>query len=168
MTTTLPGVMLSLNHFGVLLQGESGSGKSELALALLDRGHQLVSDDAVELHCAQNRLIASAPTKLHGFLGIRQIGIIQVEQHFGSNAICTEQAVDLIIHLQQAAINSNPLPTSWSNQILLGCPIPAISLKQQDAAHLALLVETAVKQAQSGHHSTTAFIHSTETIRQTT
>jgi len=167
MTTTLPGVMLSLNHFGVLLKGESGSGKSELALALLDRGHQLVSDDAVELHSVQNRLIARAPIKLRGFLGIRQIGIIQVEQHFGSNALCTEQAVDLIIHLQQT-VNSNPFPTSWLEQILLGCSIPTISLQQQDPTHLALLVETAVKQAQSGHHSTLAFINATEAIRQTT
>ncbi len=165
MSTTLSGVMLSLNHFGVLLQGESGSGKSELALALLDRGHQLVSDDAVELHNEQDRLIARAPIPLRGFLGIRHIGIIQVEQHFGLNAICSEQSVDLIIHLQQNAINNNPLPTTWPHQMLLGYPIPAISLAQQGATHLALLVETAVKQAQSGHCSTPAFICSTEVIR---
>ncbi len=88
MKQTIPGVMLNIFNTGVLIQGESGIGKSELALQLLDRGHQLISDDAVELQCTNQQLISSAPESLRGFLSVRNISIIDVAKHFGASALC--------------------------------------------------------------------------------
>ncbi|MDQ2993440.1 MAG: hypothetical protein M3R00_00620 [Pseudomonadota bacterium] len=153
MKATVPGVMLSLYQFGVLLQGKSGIGKSELALALLDRGHQLVSDDAVQLQSDGDHIMASAPEKLRGYLGLRNIGIIPVETLFGADAVCTEQRLDLIINLIDDQQTIDPLPSTWPNQITLGCDIPAIALQQKSGRQLALVVESAVKFAQTGYRS---------------
>ena len=153
MTKTFPGVMVSINHFGVLLQGESGIGKSELALALLDRGHQLVSDDAVELQSVGDDIMTSAPEKLRGFLGVRNVGIIPIETLFGANSICAVQRLDLIIALTLEQQTTDPLPNPWPTQTLLGFAIPTITLQQKPGRQLALVVETAVKFAQSGYRS---------------
>lgn len=63
---------------GVLLKGKSGSGKSDVALRLIDRGHQLVSDDQVKLTIVDNALYASAPENIAGMLEIRGLGIINI------------------------------------------------------------------------------------------
>lgn len=63
---------------GVLLLGSSGSGKSDLALRLIDRGARLVADDQVLLHRRKNQVIASAPLKLKGLLEVRGVGIVKL------------------------------------------------------------------------------------------
>jgi HPr kinase/phosphorylase len=72
------GTCVALEGLGVLLRGPSGSGKSDLALRLLDAGAKLVADDCVEIATADGRLIATAPAQLRGLLEVRGLGIIRV------------------------------------------------------------------------------------------
>jgi len=71
---------------GVLLLGDSGSGKSDLALRLIGRGAELVADDRTELHVERRQLIARAPSRLAGYIELRGLGIIELP-HAGSVGI---------------------------------------------------------------------------------
>lgn len=72
------GTTVALDGEGVLLRGPSGSGKSDLALRLIDRGARLVADDQTELTCAAQRLIARAPRSITGRMEVRGVGILRV------------------------------------------------------------------------------------------
>lgn len=72
------GTTVALDGEGVLLRGPSGSGKSDLALRLIDRGARLVADDQTELTCAAQRLIARAPRSIAGRMEVRGVGILRV------------------------------------------------------------------------------------------
>ena len=72
------GKPFGLSHSGVLLLGASGSGKSDLALRLIDRGCKLVADDRTNLFVRDDKLIASAPEKLAGLIEVRGVGIVEM------------------------------------------------------------------------------------------
>jgi len=78
MARTIHGTCVAINGHGVLIMGASGSGKSDLALRLIDRGAVLVSDDYTALTAAEGRLFASPPTNIAGLLEIRHIGIVNL------------------------------------------------------------------------------------------
>jgi HPr kinase/phosphorylase len=146
---TTSGVMVCVHGKGILIIGPSGIGKSELALALIDRGHQLVADDALTVEKVENTLLASAPDVLSGRLNIREFGIINVEQHFGITSLCKKHRVDLIIDMlpHEPKQSLNPLPLEYATQNLLGIEVPYLQLTAGPTRHLALLVEVAAKQA---------------------
>ena len=98
---TLHGVLLDIYGEGVIIMGDSGIGKSETALELIKRGHLLVADDAVEVsRIAANTLIGTCPRVIQYFIELRGIGIIDVRQMFGVEAVKTTQVVDLILNLE--------------------------------------------------------------------
>ena len=98
---TLHGVLLDIYGEGVIIMGDSGIGKSETALELIKRGHRLVADDAVEVsRIAANTLIGTCPRVIQYFIELRGIGIIDVRQMFGVEAVKTTQVVDLILNLE--------------------------------------------------------------------
>lgn len=99
--TTLHGVLVDIFGTGVLIRGESGIGKSETALELVQRGHRLVADDAVEIKkLDDNRLIGKSPELLQHFLEVRGIGIIDVRSLYGVGAIKNTKKIDIIVHLE--------------------------------------------------------------------
>lgn len=100
---TIPGVLVRVHGRGLLLTGESGIGKSETALLLLDRGHQLIADDAVELRVEAGRLYGRAPAALAGQLEIRGLGPCPVATLFGPQALQQEAPVGLILNLSHPA-----------------------------------------------------------------
>jgi HPr kinase/phosphorylase len=73
------GTCVAIAGRGVLLRGPSGSGKSDLALRLIEAGAWLVADDQVRLSAARNRLVASAPVSLRGLIEVRGVGIVPVK-----------------------------------------------------------------------------------------
>ncbi|MCG5243161.1 HPr kinase/phosphorylase [Azospirillum doebereinerae] len=75
---TMHGTCVLLSGIGVLLRGEPGSGKSDMALRLIDGGAQLVADDQVVLRAVDGRLTATAPDTLAGLLEVRGVGILPV------------------------------------------------------------------------------------------
>src|SRR5687768_18351487 len=84
----LHGVLVRVLDTGILLIGESGIGKSECALDLVTKGHPLVADDVVEVFVDSDRLFGRAPALTYELLEIRGLGIINVRELFGADAIC--------------------------------------------------------------------------------
>lgn len=96
------GVLVDLFGVGVLIMGESGIGKSEVALELIHRGHRLVSDDVVEIKRVSDiSLIGSAPNITRHFIELRGIGIIDAKALFGAESVKNEQEIDLVIKLEE-------------------------------------------------------------------
>ncbi len=144
----LHGTLLCLFGKGVLLQGVPGSGKSECALALLDRGHALVCDDAPLFEVRENRLFGSAPLNIAGLLEVRGLGIIEIKAHFGEMALMRACPLDLVIELREPALGGQEdrLPKSNLTFIeIMGISIPHLILSVMLKSHMAILVETAVR-----------------------
>lgn len=98
---TLHGVLVDVYGIGVLIKGESSIGKSETALELIQKGHRLVADDAVEIRKVDDsRLVGQAPELLKHYMEIRGIGIIDVRSLYGVGAIKNQKAIDVIIELE--------------------------------------------------------------------
>lgn len=96
------GVLVDIYGEGVLIMGESGIGKSEVALELIHRGHRLVSDDVVEIkRVSDNSLIGSSPDITRHFIELRGIGIIDAKSLFGVESVKNEQEIDLVIKLEE-------------------------------------------------------------------
>ncbi len=98
-SVTLHGCMIDLRGIGVLIMGKSGTGKSETAVGLIERGGALVADDMVRVKDAGGELIASAPALSRGYLEIRGIGIVNVANLYGLASIRPEKRLDLVVTL---------------------------------------------------------------------
>ncbi|MFT4198207.1 MAG: HPr(Ser) kinase/phosphatase, partial [Pseudoxanthomonas sp.] len=97
---TLHGVFMEIYSIGVLITGEAGSGKSELALELLSRGHRLVADDAPEFtQIAPDVLDGTCPELLQDLLEVRGLGVLNVREMFGDTAVKKNKYLRLIVHL---------------------------------------------------------------------
>ncbi len=99
---TIHGVLIDVYGVGVLITGESGIGKSEMALELIKRGHRLVSDDVVEIRkVSEDTLIGTAPKITKHLIELRGIGIIDVKTLFGVSSVRNSQNIDLVIELEE-------------------------------------------------------------------
>jgi len=98
---TKHGVLVDVYGEGLLIIGESGIGKSEMALELIKRGHRLVADDAVEIRKVSSQtLIGSCPEVIRFLIELRGIGIVDIAKMFGVQAIKETQTIDLVIKLE--------------------------------------------------------------------
>lgn len=95
------GVLLNIYGVGVLIEGDSGMGKSEIALELLKKGQILIADDRVDVARIHNKIIGQAPELLKDLLEIRGIGILNVVNMFGVTATMPKSDVDLVISLEK-------------------------------------------------------------------
>lgn len=99
--TNIHGVLLDVYGIGVLITGESGIGKSEIALELVKNGHRLVADDNVEIKEIANGVLMGQPPKLiENLLEIRGLGIINVMTLFGAGVVLNEKRIMLNVHLE--------------------------------------------------------------------
>ncbi|MCL2575491.1 MAG: HPr(Ser) kinase/phosphatase [Defluviitaleaceae bacterium] len=98
--TTVHGVFVDIFGIGVLILGESGIGKSEMALELIKRGHRLVADDAVEIRRVSSaQLIGTSPENIRSFIEVRGIGIMDVTKMYGVQSVKESQNVELVLKL---------------------------------------------------------------------
>ncbi len=147
---TLHGVFMEVMAIGVLLTGDSGVGKSELALELINRGHRLVADDAPEFsQIAPGVLNGTCPEALSDFLEVRGLGIINVRQLFGDSAIKSNKYLKLIIHLermtQDRLLDLDRLEGSYRDREILDVEVPEITIPVAPGRNLAVLVECAAR-----------------------
>ncbi|MBK1781899.1 HPr kinase/phosphorylase [Advenella sp. WQ 585] len=146
-TTTIHGVFMDVLGMGVLITGESGLGKSELALELISRGHGLVADDAVEFSRTNPTMIeGQCPDLLRNLLEVRGLGLLDIRTIFGETAVRRKMRLKLIVHLVRA--NSEKferLPIQDQTQELLGLPIRRVMLQVAAGRNLAVLVEAAAR-----------------------
>ena len=121
---TVHASTVAIDGRAVLISGPSGSGKSDLALRLFDRGFTLVSDDRTIIRRDGDRLIASAPPAIAGKLEVRGIGIVDVE-------IASEVPVVLLVELTSEIPR---LPDDRSERTMLGVPLPLVSIDAMTAS----------------------------------
>lgn len=146
---TLHGVFMEVSSLGVMLTGESGLGKSELALELVTRGHRLIADDAPEfMRIAPDIIMGSCPPLLRNFLEVRGLGVLNIRKMYGDSAIKFSKYLRLIIHL--TAMNSIPksedrLSTPQLTKNVLGLEIPVIRVPVAAGRNLAVMTEAAVR-----------------------
>ncbi|MEI8385396.1 MAG: HPr(Ser) kinase/phosphatase [Nitrosomonadaceae bacterium] len=147
---TLHGVLLDVLGMGVMITGESGVGKSELALELVSRGHGLVADDVVELRrIAPETLEGRCPPMLRDFLEVRGLGVLNIRTIFGETAVRRRKSMKLIVHLLKpggADLNSvERLPINDVNETVMGVNIRKVIIPVVAGRNLAVLVEAAVR-----------------------
>jgi HPr kinase/phosphorylase len=151
----LHAVLVRVFDTGVLLIGESGIGKSECALELITKGHRLCADDAVELFASGERLIGKPPLLTRHLLEIRGLGIINVSEVFGEQAVCDETPVDICIELKRS-VEPTPLEHAAREHEVAGVVMPKYVLPVSAGGNLATLVETAVRLHTNGGSSKTS------------
>ncbi len=142
------GVLLDAYGLGVLIEGESGIGKSECALDLIVRGHRLVSDDLVEVRrTGTDCLLGSAPELLREHMEIRGLGIINVRDLYGVAAISGPKQVGLSIQLERwnDAQEVDRLGVDKHTKEILGVAVPHVLLPVSPGRNLSTLVETALR-----------------------
>ena len=145
---TLHGVFMEVMGTGVLITGESSSGKSELALELLTRGHRLIADDATEFaRTAPDALNGTCPEMLRDFIEVRGLGILNVRALFGASAIKQSRNLRLIVVLQDMdeATKMDRLHGSKQIRTIQNVDIPEITLPVAPGRNLAVLLEVAVR-----------------------
>jgi HPr kinase/phosphorylase len=142
------GVLLDMYGLGVLVEGKSGVGKSECALDLIMRGHQLVADDIVEVRRTRpGQLVGSTPNLLREHIEIRGLGILNIRELFGVSAVGGPKQIDLDIMLQrwEEATEIERLGLDARTVEILGVNVPHFVLPVSPGRNLATLVETAVR-----------------------
>lgn len=147
-TTTVHGVFMDVLGLGVMITGESGLGKSELALELISRGHGLVADDAVDLsRTSPNVIDGHCPDLLQNMLEVRGLGLLNIRTIFGETSVRRKMKLKLIVHLVRATAQDKfeRLPLQDMTQEILGCPIRKVMLQVAAGRNLAVLVEAAVR-----------------------
>ena len=145
---TRHGVLVEVYGEGILILGDSGIGKSELAIELVKRGHRLVADDAVELRKVSNRqIMGTAPENIRHFIELRGMGAVKVSE-----------SLDLVVQLEAWDPTKNYQRTGLESEYydILGVNIPSTIIPVSPGRNLAVVLETAAinnRQKKMGYNA---------------
>jgi len=144
------GCMVDYRGIGVLIMGESGSGKSETAIGLLEKGAALVADDNVNLVQINDELVASAKDFARGYLEMRGIGIINVANLYGLSSIRPTKRLDLVVNLKPASdLNKvDRIGISQKKFQILDCEVPLVEIPVAPGRDTARLIGVAALDLQ--------------------
>ena len=144
------GVFVEVQGFGVMIKGDPAIGKSELALELISRGHRLVADDIIDFfRIAPDRLEGRCPELLQDFLEVRGLGILNIRELYGDNAVKPTKPLDLIIQLEMADKMApqllDRLKIKSQQENILGVKVPKLMIPVAAGRNIAVLVEVALR-----------------------
>lgn len=145
---TKHGVLVDVYGVGVFLSGKSGVGKSEAAIELIKRGHQLVADDVVDIcRISDDRLIGTCPEKIRYLMEIRGIGVIDIKAMFGIGAVAKSKSIDLIIELETWDENKayDRIGIQDDEIEIMGVRVPHQLMPIKPGRNLAIIVEVAAR-----------------------
>ena len=160
---TRHGVLVEVYGEGILIVGDSGIGKSELAIELVKRGHRLVADDAVEIkRVGVSRLVGSAPELIRHYIELRGIGVVDVQQLFGMSAVREDQDIDLVVSLEQWNDETmyDRLGLEELYTVILDVKVPSLTVPVKPGRNLAIIVEVAAmnnRHKKMGYNAAQAF-----------
>ncbi len=145
---TRHGVLVDVYGVGVLLTGESGVGKSEVALDLVRRGHQLCADDVVDIcRVSNDRLVGECPEMVRHFMEIRGIGIIDIRAMYGVGSVVRSKSIDLVIHMEHwdNSKEYDRLGLKEETIDILDVKVPYQVMPVRPGRNLAIIVEVAAR-----------------------
>lgn len=154
------GVLISIYGIGVLITGESGIGKSEIALDLIKNNHLFVGDDAIDIFQYADKIIGKAPPTIRPFLEVRGVGIININKTFGIQRTKTSSEIDLVANLvhidkydDSERLNINEKKYTFQ----LGNELPMIDIPVSSGRSTASIIEAAVanfrEKTENGYNS---------------
>ena len=160
---TRHGVLVEIYGEGILINGDSGIGKSETAIELVKRGHRLIADDAVEIKkVSPHELVGSAPPVLKHYIELRGIGVINVAKLFGMGAVKESSNIDLIINMvpwrDGEAYDRLGMETQYTE--ILDVKVPSITVPITPGRNLAVIFEVAAmnnRQKRMGYNAAVEF-----------
>ena len=145
---TRHGVLVEVYGEGILIVGDSGVGKSETAVELINRGHRLIADDAVEIRRVSARsLVGAAPENIRHFIELRGVGIINARSIFGAGAVKMTEKIDMIVKLEQWNEHKvyDRLGLEDEYMEVLGIRLPVTTVPVKPGRNLAIIIETAAR-----------------------
>ena len=156
---TRHGVLVEVYGEGVLLLGDSGVGKSETALELLNRGHRLIADDAVEIRKVSNKtLVGSAPDNIRHFIELRGVGVLNARRLFGMGAVKLTEKIDMVIQLEawddEKVYDRMGLDNEYMNILDIDVPVNVVPVKP--GRNLSIIIEAAAmnnRQKKMGYNA---------------
>ena len=157
------GVLVEIYGMGVMITGESGIGKSETALELIERGHRLVADDRVELYMMdESRIIGEAPEILRHLIEIRGVGVIDIMNMFGVGSVRDRTVVDIVINLKHWDNEGNfdRLGNKVESRRFFNVDVPLLNIPVRVGRNLATIIEVAamnVRAKELGYDATAQF-----------
>ncbi|MCX6583432.1 MAG: HPr(Ser) kinase/phosphatase [Candidatus Aminicenantes bacterium] len=155
------GVLMDIMGQGILIRGQSGIGKSETALELINKGHRLISDDLVEFYLNSNdEPVGRSIDKIRNWLEVRGLGVINIVDIFGVGAVLEEKKLDLVINLEKWDPKKKYDRLGAENLYapILGKDMLMFNLPVALGRNLSILIEAAVKYYISRKNGSRSFV----------
>ncbi len=140
------GTLMDVYGVGVLILGESGVGKSECALALIDVGHRLVGDDVIAVRKVKGGVLLGSPSPIIGHhMEIRGLGVVDIEKVFGYRAVREGKHIELVVSLEpwDDKKEYERLGMEQAYYKLLGVSLPHVVLPLRSGRNLTVIIEVA-------------------------
>ena len=161
--TSVHGVLMDIYGMGVLIQGDSGIGKSETGLELVKRGHRLVADDRVDIYARDEMTLWGEPAEiLRHLLEIRGVGIIDVMSLYGASAVKDSSQVQIAVYLENYTKDQtyDRLGNNAEELEIGGVTIPRIRIPVKTGRNISVVIEAAamnVRAKEMGYDATKTF-----------
>ena len=161
--TSVHGVLMDIYGMGVLIQGDSGIGKSETGLELVKRGHRLVADDRVDIYAKDEVTLWGEPAEiLRHLLEIRGVGIIDVMSLYGASAVKDSSQVQIAVYLENFDVHKtfDRLGNDTEELEVAGVRIPRIRIPVKTGRNISVVIEAAAmnyRAKQMGYDATKIF-----------
>jgi HPr kinase/phosphorylase len=155
----LHGTLVDVYGLGILILGESGIGKSEVALELVKRGHRLVADDAIVIQRdVEGMLMGGCAELIKHCMEIRGLGVIDIKELFGAGAVEDESKIELVMNLKEwkEEEDYDRLGLREETQEILRAKVPRITIPVGPGRNLAVIIEVAAmneRLKKMGHYS---------------
>jgi HPr kinase/phosphorylase len=157
------GTLVEVFGIGVLIQGDSGVGKSETALALIEHNHRLVADDVVEIRRVSGNILLGTGTQVVSHhMEIRGLGIINITHLYGVGAIRDRKQIQLVCQLENWDPNKNydRIGAEENTIEILGVHVPLVVIPIKPGRNIPVIIETAARNERlkkMGYHSAKEF-----------